>query len=80
MRRAALLRSSGAGVVGCQPAVDLSVTASKLDGSCHEPALESAEDYDQEEEEYEASSDADSLHFSNSVSTFFKNLNCLKDR
>ena len=77
MRRAALLRSSGAGGAPVV-AVKLSVTASTPDGSCH--ALESAEDYDQEEEEYEASSDSDSLHFSNSVSTFFKNLNCLKDR
>ena len=80
MRRAALLRSSGAGVAPPVVAVKLSVTASTPDGSCHAPALESAEDYDQEEEDYEASSDSDSLHFSNSVSTFFKNLNCLKDR
>ena len=76
MRRAALLRISGAGVAPVV-AVKLSVTASTPDGSCHAP-LESAEDYD-EVDCYEASSD-DSLHFSNSVSTFFKNLNCLKDR
>ena len=36
-------------------------------------------EYEYDEEDYEGSSD-DSLHFSNSVSTFFKNLNCLKDR